>query len=99
VKAFQTPAPHITRADRPAADLAADIRAIVARQRDCQTLADAAAHTHSPSDRIAYAHDAWLLSHPDGACATDDDYPGFAEYIAAREAANRKTELALKETS
>jgi hypothetical protein len=96
VKAFQAPAPHITRADRPAAELAADIKAIVARQRNCQTLADAAAHTHSPSDRIAYAHDAWLLSHPD-ACACTDDYPGFAEYVAARETANRKAELALKE--
>jgi hypothetical protein len=84
VKAFQTPAPHITRADRPVADLAADMQALVARQRNCQTLADAAAHTHSPSDRIAYAHDAWLLSHPDGACATDDDYPVWATALAAQ---------------
>ena len=83
LKPFQTPAPHITRADRPAAELAADIKAIVARQRACQTLADAAAHTHSPSDRIAYAHDAWLLSHPD-ACACTDDYPAWAAALAAQ---------------
>jgi hypothetical protein len=83
VKAFQTPAPRITRADRPAAELAADMQALVARQRNCQTLADAAAHTHSPSDRIAYAHDAWLLSHPD-ACACTDDYPAWAAALAAQ---------------
>jgi hypothetical protein len=75
------------------------VQQLVARQRNCQTLADAAAHTHSPSDRIAYAHDAWLLSHPDGACSSDDDYPGFAEYVAAREAANRKIRNTLKGAS
>lgn len=84
MKAFQTPAPHISRADRPAAELAADMQALVARQNACQTLADAAAHTHSPSDRIAYAHDAWLLGHPDGACATDADYPAWAANLAAQ---------------
>jgi hypothetical protein len=60
------------------------VQQIVARQRACQTLADAAAHTHSPSDRIAYAHDAWLLSHPDGACSTNDDYPAWATALAAQ---------------
>lgn len=33
MKAFQTPAPHITRADRPAAELAAAIQVTVARQK------------------------------------------------------------------
>lgn len=89
----------MTTTPRPIRDLDVPletVQALVARQRNCQTLADAAAHTHSPSDRIAYAHDAWLLGHPDGACATDDDYPGFAEWIAAREAANRQVRHALK---
>jgi hypothetical protein len=92
VKAFQTPAPHITRADRPAAELAADMHALVAHQRACQTLADAAAHTHSPSDRIAYAHDAWLLSHPDGACSSDADYPAWATALAAQPTYHRPLE-------
>ncbi|MFJ5973574.1 hypothetical protein [Streptomyces sp. NPDC093060] len=49
----------------------------------------AAEHTNSPSDRIAFSHDAWLITHPE-ACATDRDYPGFAEWVAAREADNRR---------
>jgi hypothetical protein len=88
----------MTTTPRDIADLdvpLATVQQLVARQRACQTLADAAAHTHSPSDRIAYAHDAWLLSHPE-ACACTDDYPGFAEYVAAREAANRKIRNTLK---
>ena len=77
----------MTTTPRPIRDLdvpLATVQQIVARQRNCQTLADAAAHTHSPSDRIAYAHDAWLLSHPDGACATDADYPAWATALAAQ---------------
>lgn len=35
----------------------------------------AAAHTHSTSDRIAYAIDEWLITHPDAPVSTDDDYP------------------------
>jgi hypothetical protein len=54
--------------------------------------------THSQSDRIAYAHDAWLIRHPEAPLSTNDDYPGFAEHIAAREAANRQARNALKET-
>jgi hypothetical protein len=60
------------------------VQQLVARQRNCQTLADAAAHTHSPSDRIAYALDTWLLSHSDGACSTNDDYPAWATALAAQ---------------
>lgn len=90
----------MTTTPRPIRDLDVPLKtvqALVARQRNCQTLADAAAHTHSPSDRIAYAHDAWLLGHPE-ACSCAADYPGFAEWIAAREAANRQTRNA-KEAS
>jgi hypothetical protein len=76
----------MTTTPRPISDLDVPlptVQQLVARQRNCQTLADAAAHTHSPSDRIAYAHDAWLLSHPD-ACACTDDYPAWAAALAAR---------------
>ncbi|MFF9240048.1 hypothetical protein ACF1AL_14610 [Streptomyces sp. NPDC014801] len=48
----------------------------------------AAARTHSPSKQIAYRLDAWLITHP-GACATDQDYPGWAEHIAQLQAANQ----------
>lgn len=98
VKPFQTPAPCIERADVPLSQLAADVQQLVARQRNCQTLADAAAHTHSPSDLIAYQIDAWLIGHTDSECSTDATYPGWAEHIAAREADNRKARNALKET-
>jgi hypothetical protein len=77
----------MTTTPRPIRDLdvpLTTVQQIVARQRACQTLADAAAHTHSPSDRIAYALDTWLLSHPDGACSTNDDYPAWAATLAAQ---------------
>ncbi|WPO70257.1 hypothetical protein [Streptomyces sp. KN37] len=65
--------------DRPAAEVAAEAA--------CITLRQAAARTHSPSDRIAYALDQQLLIHPE-ACSTDATYPGWAEHIAALQAAN-----------
>lgn len=46
------------------------------------TLRLAAARTHSPSDRVAYAHDEWLITHPN-ACATDADYPEWAARLHA----------------
>lgn len=58
----------IERLDVPAAQVAAQIA--------CQTLREAAARTHSPSDRIAYALDAYLITHP-GTCSTPDTYPGW----------------------
>lgn len=89
LKPFQTPAPRPEAVDVPLHRLEAGMEALVARQRNCQTLADAAKHTSSPSTRIAYAHDAWLLSHPK-ACAIDDDYPGWAEHIAHLIEANQQ---------
>lgn len=53
----------------------------------------AAERTNSPSDRIAFSHDAWLVTHPE-ACATEADYPDFAEWVAAREADNRRAKEA-----
>lgn len=41
------------------------------------TLQVAAARTHSPSDRIAYAIDEWLITHPDAPVSTEADYPDF----------------------
>lgn len=79
-KSFQSPPPPIERADVPLSTLrermAADVRATVARQR-AQTLTDAAKHSHSPSDRIAYALDAWLITHPEAPVSTIDDYPDW----------------------
>jgi hypothetical protein len=54
----------------------------------------AAARTHSPSDRIACHLDIRLEQHPE-LLATEKDYPGWAEHIAALQAANRN---ARKET-
>lgn len=44
------------------------------------TLRLAAARSASPSDRIAYALDEWLVTHPK-ACSTDADYPGWADQL------------------
>lgn len=60
----------------------------VTRLAACETARKALAATHSPSDRIAYAFDLYLLGHPE-ACSTDDDYPGFADAIDKQRAKNR----------
>ncbi|MFD9070590.1 hypothetical protein [Streptomyces lasiicapitis] len=91
--------------DRPAAEVSADAQRlaggsapaepvpskqeIIRRRRACRVLRDARAATHSPSDRIAYALDERLLAHPE-AVATEADYPGWAERIAALATNNRK---------
>ncbi|MCW7941608.1 hypothetical protein AAW14_06050 [Streptomyces hygroscopicus] len=87
------PRPVDTLESRIAASLQleADVRAIVARQRACQTLADAAAHTHSPSDRLAYALDAWLVAHPDAPVSTLADYPAWAAAMAATNPTPKET--------
>jgi hypothetical protein len=67
----------IATPDAPLNRLAADVRAIVARQRATQILHDAAEVTHSESDWIAYALDEWFVGHPDVQLSTDADYPGW----------------------
>lgn len=47
----------------------------------CQVLRDALKATHSPSDRIAYAGDLFLIENPE-VCNTDASYPGWAERLA-----------------
>lgn len=84
--------------DVPLPTLRQQVAAIVAGQRNAQILADAAKHTHSASDHLAYDLDAWLVRHPEAPLSKDADFPGWAEYIAAREADNRKAQNALKET-
>ncbi|MEU3826513.1 hypothetical protein AB0F36_14510 [Streptomyces sp. NPDC029080] len=49
----------------------------------------AAARTTDPKDQLVYRLDAKLL-HPTEPLSVDADYPGFAEWVAAREADNRR---------
>ncbi|KAB1979268.1 hypothetical protein [Streptomyces triticiradicis] len=87
---------------RPISDLdvpLTELQQLLARQRNCQTLADAAAHSHSPSDRIAYALDAWLITHSDAPVATVADYPVWAAEMAARENANREVRNARRKVA
>ena len=49
----------------------------------------AAARATDPKDQLVYRLDARLVRHPE-LLATDDSYPGFAEWVAAREADNRR---------
>ena len=74
------------------ADLADDSPlspADLARQDIVSSFLIARAKSHSPSDRIAFALDVALIE--SGArVSTDDDYPGWAEHIAALQAANHK---------
>lgn len=71
------PVKPIAAVDVPAARVAEQAVA-------CRVLAEAAAHTESPSDRIAYAFDQWLITHPDTQLATDADYPTWAAELASR---------------
>ncbi|WP_030169120.1 hypothetical protein [Streptomyces sp. NRRL S-813] len=57
----------------------------------------AAERATDPKDQLVYRLDARLVRHPE-LLATDDTYPGFAEWIAAREADNRRARTA-KETN
>jgi hypothetical protein len=57
------------------------------------TLQVAAAHTASPSDRLAYALDEWLLGHPEAPVATDADYPAWAAQLATQPTYFRAKEM------
>jgi hypothetical protein len=46
------------------------------------TLQVASAHTASPSDRLAYALDEWLLGHPEAPVSVDADYAEWAAALA-----------------
>lgn len=67
----------------------ADVEAHMAEQRAIATLLTArvAKPADSESDRIAYADAAHLIE-THAAVACDADYPGWAEHIAALQAAN-----------
>jgi hypothetical protein len=73
----------------PQATLRDRMAALVARQRACWLLADAADRSNSPSDQIAYHLDEWLVTHPDAKVTQLADYPAWAAEMAARENANR----------
>jgi hypothetical protein len=60
----------LSRLDVPLPVVDAQIAAVA-------TLHAAAAHTHSPSDRLAYALDEWLVTHPDAPVSSPADYPNW----------------------
>jgi hypothetical protein len=60
----------------PSRDIAA-LDVPLAQLEPAAVLSEAAARTHSPSDRIAYALDGWLVTHPDALVSTDLDYPNW----------------------
>jgi len=85
---------------RPIAAVEAEAREIWAER--CRRVAAlnfrmAAERTNSPSDRIAFYLDAYLVREQ-APVSTDDTYPGWAEHIAALEAANRQARNARMET-
>lgn len=67
--------------------LEADVRALVAKQRERAGLVAEQSHLLDPSDS---AFVALACNCPATACGCDADYPGFAEWVAAREADNRR---------
>ena len=77
-------AADLARVDRPAEQLTADMAALVL-EREADVVREAMARTHSPSDRIAYALDARLVTHPEVHLADDADYgTEWAAWLAAR---------------
>ncbi|MEU6365702.1 hypothetical protein ABZ876_08095 [Streptomyces sp. NPDC046931] len=61
---------------RPISDLDVPLAVVEAQTAAVATLHDAAAHTHSPSDRLAYALDEWFVTH-DVPLSTEADYPNW----------------------
>jgi hypothetical protein len=57
------------------------------------TLQLAAAHTKSPSDRLAYALDEWLIGHPEARVSTDADYAEWAAALAMQPTYFRAKEM------
>lgn len=55
------------------------------------TLQVAASHTASPSDRLAYCLDEWLITH-DAPVSVDADYPAWAAALAAAPTYYRRQE-------
>jgi hypothetical protein len=53
----------------------------------------AAGRATDPKEQLVYRLDAKLIRHPE-LLATDDSYPGWADYIAARQADNRRAKEA-----
>lgn len=68
---------------RPISDLDVPLPVVEAQTAAVATLVDASAHSHSPSDRLAWALDQWLVTHPDAPLSSDNTYPGWAERIAS----------------
>ena len=75
------PLHDIAALDVPLSDLEAELAA--------HSFWKAQRRTEDPSEKAAYALDAWLVTHPDAPVSRDSDFPGFAEWVAAREASNR----------
>ncbi|MFE9736188.1 hypothetical protein ACFYO9_37680 [Streptomyces sp. NPDC005863] len=61
-------------------------------------LLEAKVRSWSPSDRLAWSLDQQLVTHPEAPVATDSDYPGWAEHIAALQAHNANARIALTHT-
>ena len=86
----------LSRLDVPLSEVQAEAERLW-QERDRRVAAlhfrQAAQRTHSPSDRIAFLLDAHLIRNQ-VPVSTDADYPGFAEWVAAREADNRRAKEA-----
>ncbi|MDX2761616.1 hypothetical protein [Streptomyces europaeiscabiei] len=61
---------------RPIDQLDVDLHALLANIA-ADILHAAAERSHSPSDRIAYALDEWLVRHPEAPVSTEKTYPGW----------------------
>ncbi|MFG3136045.1 hypothetical protein ACGFZA_07460 [Streptomyces sp. NPDC048211] len=85
---------HVDPIVTPRTIAALDVPAAVVEQQLARDVClKAMDKTFSPSDRIAYANDLYLLAHPE-ACSTDADYPEWAAGLALQTAKNRTSRRA-----
>lgn len=71
---------------RPIDQLDVDLHVLMANIA-ADILHAAAARSNSPSDRIAYALDEWLVRHPEAPVSTEANYPGWTP-TASKETAS-----------
>jgi hypothetical protein len=78
-----TPTNPIERLDVPSAEVEAQ----------CQVMRDAFKASHSPSDRIAYAADLFLIEHPEACTPSTAAEPAWAAWVAAQIAKSDSTRI------
>ena len=82
----------MTAPSRPWSDMDVSLPVVEAQVAAVRTLDAALVRTKSPSDRLAFALDEWLVCHPEAPVSTDATYPQWAAALAAAPTYYRRQE-------